>query len=146
MKNIPSMVYDKIRSEYGIPDVIMIREPVDVLQVRKIATLSRSRQEKVIVLTINGYSNIIKSRIVTVGTLNHSLIHPREIFRGAILDNAHSIICVHNHPSGNLEPSSEDIAVTKQLKEAGSIIGISLLDHIIVSKNGVQSLRGLGYL
>lgn len=144
--NIPSMVYDKIRSEYGIPSTIMIREPTDVLQVRKIATLSRSRQEKVIVLTVDGYSNVIKSRIVTVGLLNHSLVHPREIFRGAILDNAHSIICVHNHPSGNLEPSSEDIAVTKQLKEAGSIIGISLLDHIIVSKNGVQSLRGLGYL
>ena len=89
---------------------------------------------------------MIKTRVITKGLLNHSLVHPREVFRGAIMDNAHSIICVHNHPSGSLEPSSADITVTKQLKEAGDIIGIGLLDHVIISKNGIQGLRSLGYV
>ena len=88
----------------------------------------------------------IDKKLLFKGTVNFSLVHPREIFRDAIIDNAHSIICVHNHPSGNLDPSSADLGVTKQLKEAGDIIGINLLDHIIVSKLGIQSLRGLGYI
>ena len=89
---------------------------------------------------------MIKCRTITKGLLNHSLVHPREVYRDAILDSAHSIICVHNHPSGGLSPSNQDIQVTKQLKGAGEIIGISLLDHVIVSKTGIQSMRSLGYI
>jgi DNA repair protein RadC len=81
-----------------------------------------------------------------MGLLNHSLVHPREVFADAITDRAASIICIHNHPSGSLEPSSQDIAITNQLKEAGSLIGIQLIDHIIVSKNGHVSMREQGLL
>jgi DNA repair protein RadC len=74
------------------------------------------------------------------------LVHPREVFRDAIIDNAHSIIVVHNHPSGNLEPSSQDIEITKQLSQSGEIIGIKVLDHVIISKKGICSLRECGYV
>jgi DNA repair protein RadC len=98
------------------------------------------------VLTLNGAGDVINCRVITIGLINHSLVHPRETFRGAILDNAVSIICAHNHPSGSLEPSSQDIAVTRQLSEAGAIIGIQLSDHIIVSKTGFCSMREKGMI
>ncbi len=81
-----------------------------------------------------------------MGLLNHSLVHPREVYADAITDRAAAIICIHNHPSGNPEPSSEDITVTRQLSEAGKILGISLLDHLIYTKGKVTSLRSLGYI
>jgi DNA repair protein RadC len=89
---------------------------------------------------------VLDSRIITVGLLNHSLVHPREVFADAITDRAASIICVHNHPSGSLEPSPQDIAITTQLREAGLLLGIQLIDHIIVTKNGHLSLRERGLL
>ena len=146
MNSIPVAVYDDLVKKYGINPDVCIKEPADILQIKQIAYLSKKKQEHMMVISLDAGSNVIKSRVITVGLLNHSLVHPREIFRDAIIDNAHSIICVHNHPSGNLEPSSADLGVTKQLKEAGDIIGINLLDHIIVSKLGIQSLRGLGYI
>lgn len=146
MNSIPAAVYDDLVKKYGINPDVCIKEPADILQIKQVAYLTKKKQEHMIVISLDAGSNVIKSRVITVGTLNHSLVHPREIFRDAISDNAHSIICVHNHPSGNLDPSSADIGVTKQLKEAGDIIGINLLDHIIVSKLGIQSLRGLGYV
>ncbi|MFH0967936.1 MAG: JAB domain-containing protein, partial [Methanobacteriota archaeon] len=96
--------------------------------------------------TLNGASEVIKSRTVTMGLLNHSLIHPREVFADAIADRAAAIVCVHNHPSGNLEPSSQDIQITSQLVSAGEILGINVVDHVIVSKNGILSLRESGYI
>lgn len=103
-------------------------------------------QEHFVALTLDGAGNIINSRVITVGLLNHTLVHPREVFRGAILDNAASIIVAHNHPSGSLEPSSQDIAITTQLKDAGTLMGIPVIDHIIVSKNGHLSMRERGLL
>jgi DNA repair protein RadC len=84
--------------------------------------------------------------VITVGLVNHSLVHPREVFAEAITDRAASIICVHNHPSGSLEPSSQDIAITQQLRDAGTTLGIPLLDHIIVTKNGYCSLKEKGII
>ena len=81
-----------------------------------------------------------------VGTLNSSLVHPREVFKTAILNNCASIIVGHNHPSGNVTPSPEDIEMTKRLQEVGFIIGIELLDHIIVSETDYFSLRENNYL
>jgi len=75
-----------------------------------------------------------------VGSLNSSVVHPREIFKFAIENSSASIILIHNHPSGNLEPSSEDIAITKKLVEAGKILNIEVLDHIIVGGNSFTSL------
>jgi DNA repair proteins len=82
---------------------------------------------------------VLGIRTITLGLLNHSLVHPREVFVDAITDRAASIICVHNHPSGSLEPSSQDIAITTQLRDAGALIGIQLIDHIIVSKKGISA-------
>lgn len=102
--------------------------------------------EHFVCLTLNSGGNVINCRVITIGLMNHSLVHPRETFRGAILDNAASIIIAHNHPSGSLEPSSQDIAITRQLTEAGSIIGISVLDHVIVTKTGFCSMRDRGLM
>jgi len=88
---------------------------------------------------------MIGFEIITEGILNSSLVHPREIFRGAIVATCASIIIAHNHPSGNPEPSSEDIQITKQVTEAGKIIGIPLHDHIIFTEEAFTSFaeRGL---
>jgi DNA repair protein RadC len=89
---------------------------------------------------------VLDSRTITVGLLNHSLVHPREVFADAITDRAASVICVHNHPSGSLDPSPQDIAVTTQLREAGLLLGIQLIDHIIVTKSGYLSMKEKGLL
>jgi DNA repair protein RadC len=125
------------------PDIRVTR-PEDILPL--VAHLKQKRQEHFVCLTLNGAGEILGNRTITVGLLNHSLVHPREVFADAITDRAASIICIHNHPSGSLEPSSQDIAITNQLKNAGSLIGIQLIDHIIVSKNGHVSMREQGFL
>lgn len=83
---------------------------------------------------------MIRSHQVTVGLLNSTPVHPREIFRPAILDAAASIMLVHNHPSGNPKPSPEDLKVTENIEAAGKLIGIKLLDHIVVSRGGCTSI------
>ena len=75
-----------------------------------------------------------------------SIVHPREVFKEAILESAYSFIAVHNHPSGETTPSKEDIAITKRLQEVGQVMGIQLLDHVIVSSEGYTSLKDGGYL
>ena len=92
-------------------------------------------KEVFVVFYLNACNGIISREIVSVGILNATLIHAREIYKSAITHNAHSIIISHNHPSGDPKPSEEDIEVTKNIFKAGEIIGICLLDHVIVSKN-----------
>jgi DNA repair protein RadC len=84
--------------------------------------------------------------VITIGTLNQSLVHPREVFAPAIENRCASIIVAHNHPSGVLKPSMEDIAVTKRLKESGKLLGIELLDHVIFTKDDYFSLSDEGFL
>lgn len=103
------------------------------------AKVMNKKQENFVVVTLNGAHRIIKTHIVTVGLLNKTIVHPREVFSLAIKDNAASIIIGHNHPSGNTTPSPEDREVTHRLKEAGAIMGINVLDHIIVSKTEFYS-------
>lgn len=141
------MVYDQIKFEYGNEiKKLMITKPADLLAVKQIADLSAKPTEYFMTLSLDGASHVIKTHIITKGLVNHSLVHPRETFRTAIMDNAVSIICVHNHPSGNPEPSSADLEITKQLKSAGEILGIQLLDHIIITDQGIYSLREYGYI
>jgi len=78
---------------------------------------------------------------VSIGSLNASIVHPREVFKPAVIASAASIVLVHNHPSGDPEPSEEDLAITKRLVEAGELLGIAVLDHVIVASRGVVSLR-----
>jgi DNA repair protein RadC len=95
---------------------------------------------------LNGANEIIGNRVITVGLLNKNQVHPREVFVDAIMDRAASVILAHNHPSGVLSPSPDDILATRQLADAGRIIGISVLDHIIITRKGVLSLKEAGYL
>jgi len=119
-----------------------ITKPEDILN--HVSWLRMKKQEHFVVLTLNGAGEILGNRVITIGLLNHSLVHPREVFADAITDRAASIICVHNHPSGSLEPSSQDIAITSQLKEAGTLLGIQMIDHVIVTKNNHLSMRERG--
>ena len=98
-------------------------------------------KEHFYVLFLDTKNRVIGEELVSVGTLNASLIHPREVFSPAIKACANSIIVVHNHPSGDCEPSIEDKEVTKQIKEAGNVLGINLLDHVIIGKDGFRSLK-----
>ncbi|MDD1703731.1 MAG: DNA repair protein RadC [Methanoregula sp.] len=126
------------------PSVHKITKPEDLLSL--VSDLREKRQEHFVCITLNGAGEVLGNRTITVGLLNHSLVHPREVFADAITDRAASIICVHNHPSGSLEPSSQDIAITAQLREAGALVGIQLIDHIIVTKTGHLSMRERGLL
>jgi DNA repair protein RadC len=121
-----------------------IRTPDDIAQLY-IPRLRDEKQELFVVVCLSSANKIISDKIITKGLLNSSLTHPREVFKQGILENAASLILLHNHPSGNLEPSREDIAITKQLVEAGKIIGIPVHDHVIIGGNGFTSLveRGL---
>jgi len=103
-------------------------------------------QEEFRVLVLNNKNNIIKNSVVSMGTVSEALVHPREIFRIAIRESGASIIIAHNHPSGVLAPSKEDIASTKRIREAGSIVGIELLDHVIIAQGAYMSLKEAGYL
>lgn len=137
----------ELARRYGIgPDdtPVQITHPEDVLPL--VADIRNRTQEHFLCITLNGAGEVIQSRTVTMGILNHSLVHPREVFADAITDRAASVICVHNHPSGTLTASRQDIDVTAQLAAAGKILGIELLDHLIVTKNGYVSLREEGYI
>lgn len=103
-------------------------------------------REHFIAITLDGASRVIETRVVSIGTLNQSLVHPREVYRNAILDNAAGIIIAHNHPSGQTFPSHEDKMVTKRLKEVGKLIGIKLLDHVIITVEGYYSFQEEGAL
>ena len=103
-------------------------------------------REHFIAITLDGASRIINTKVISIGTLNQSLVHPREVFRDAISDNAAGIIISHNHPSGQLHPSTEDKIITKRLKEVGKLIGIQFIDHVIVTVNGYYSFEEEGEL
>ena len=98
------------------------------------------KQEYFVCLTLDGANRLIAKRIVTIGTLTASLVHPREVFADTIADRAASIIVAHNHPSGSLEASQADKDVTNGLAEAGKLLGITLNDHIIVTKTDYVSI------
>jgi DNA repair protein RadC len=130
------------RRRYEPSGTVRIQKPEDVLPL--VGTYRDKPQEHFICISLSGAGEVISTRVVTIGILNHSLVHPREVFAGAITDRAASVICVHNHPSGSLEASVQDIAITRQLQEAGTLLGIQLLDHIIITKTGFSSMKEKG--
>lgn len=98
-----------------------------------LADIRHKKTEHFVVMTIDGAQRLIERRIISIGTLNASLVHPREVFADAISDRAAAIVVAHNHPGGTLQASGPDIVVTKRLRAAGELLGIQLLDHIIVT-------------
>jgi DNA repair protein RadC len=99
------------------------------------------KKEHFVVFFLDTQNQVVKREVVSIGTLNSSLIHPREVFEPAIKYLAAHIIIAHNHPSGSLEPSDEDITVTRRLAEAGKLLGIEILDHVIATANGYTSFK-----
>ena len=127
-----------------IKDNVTIKKAADVVPL--IAHIAEKKQEHFLCLSLNGANELISNRVVTVGLLNSSQVHSREVFTDVIADRAASVIVAHNSPSGALGPSSDDIKITKQLIDSAKILGISFLDHIIISKKGFISLKEKGYL
>jgi DNA repair proteins len=95
---------------------------------------------------LNTKNQVIGRQTLSIGSLNASIVHPREVFRAAIRRSSASILCAHNHPSGDPTPSPEDILLTKRLAEAGELIGIELLDHLVIGDNRYTSLKEAGCL
>jgi len=91
-------------------------------------------------LYLNSHNRIIRDEVISIGTINSNMIHPREVFRPAIESNAAAVVLAHNHPSGEASPSLEDIEITKQIVQAGKILGISLLDHVVITKDSFASI------
>ncbi|MFC5591141.1 DNA repair protein RadC [Sporosarcina soli] len=122
-----------------------IRSPEDAAAYLMTDMTSLS-QEHFVVLFLNVKNEVLHKQTVFIGSLNSSIVHPREIFREAVKRSAASIVVAHNHPSGNPSPSPEDIEVTKRLIEAGLIMGIELLDHLIIGDHKFISLKEKGYI
>jgi len=112
----------------------------------ELKAFSTKNQEHFLSITLDGASHIINTRTVFIGTLNQSMVHPREVFADAIADRAAGIIIAHNHPSGTLEASRADIQITDRLKEVSKLVGIELLDHVILAKEGYYSFSDEGLL
>ncbi|HTT67926.1 MAG TPA: DNA repair protein RadC [Gemmatimonadales bacterium] len=131
--------------EDGRPDRPRIRSPADVYRwfAPRLADLAA---EEFHVLALDSQSGVLRDLLVTRGILNSSLVHPREVFRGAIAEAAAGIIVVHNHPSGDPTPSADDRAVTRQLVEAGRVLDLPVYDHVVVGANRYVSFAEAGLL
>ena len=116
----------------------VVKNPSDIAKYY-MEKLKDLKKEHFIAVFLDSKNKIIKDEIISIGTLNSSLVHPREVFKEAIKNSANSIILVHNHPSGNVEASDEDYRVNKVLIETGNLVGIKVLDHLIVG-DGYRSL------
>ena len=116
--------------------------PSDVVPI--LVRYATRKQEHFVAITLTSAHNVIRVHVVTIGILNLTIVHPREVFAHAIRDRADAIIIAHNHPSGALFPSTDDHGVTTRMIQAGTLLGISVLDHVIISKNGYYSFRENG--
>lgn len=141
--NIVTVKMEKIKSM--LVDNKQISSPKDVFPIVQ-NYLNGADREHLVLITLNTKNVINSISTVSIGSLNSSVVHPREVFKPAILSNAASIIMAHNHPSGNVEPSKEDINISHRIKEASKILGIELLDHIIVGYDKFTSLREKGII
>lgn len=125
-------------------EVTTIRHPADAAGVL-MPHFSHLDREIFKVILLNSRHKVIDVETVSIGTLDATLVHPREVFKPAVRRSAAAIIVAHNHPGGSIEPSSEDIALTRRLMSAGKLIGIEVLDHIIIAQERWASLKELGY-
>lgn len=108
--------------------------------------LENEDREHFVALHLNSRNQVIAIETASIGSLNNGILHPREVFKGAILNNSAAIIIAHNHPSGSTDPSKEDKWMSKRLKEVGEILGIEVLDHLIIGEGHFLSLKEKGFL
>jgi DNA repair protein RadC len=122
-----------------------IKDPEAVVKAIRSSIKDKAKEHFKLIL-LNPRNKIIGISTISIGTLNASLVHPREVFKDAITHSAASVVLAHNHPSGDPEPSEDDITITKRLIEAGKILGVEVIDHIIISKNGFFSFKERGLI
>jgi DNA repair protein RadC len=122
-----------------------IKNPEAVVKAIRASIKDKAKEHFKLIL-LNPRNKIIGISTISIGTLNASLVHPREVFKDAIMHSAASVVLAHNHPSGDPEPSEDDLKITKKLVESGKILGIEVLDHIIIAKNGFKSLANEGLI
>lgn len=127
-----------------LPESIKIVVAEDVLPLLK--DIAGRQQEYFVCISLNGAHEVIQKRIVTIGLLDKSQVHPREVFADVIADRAAAVVFAHNHPSGEVEPSEADRAIHTQLEEAARILGIRILDHVIVTKKAYYSFQESGFI
>lgn len=140
-------LFQEISKEYykeKIDEQNFLNSPENVFNYLK-GKIGKQKKEHFVILCLNTRNKLIEDD-VSVGTLNASLVHPREVFKKAILNNASHVIVAHNHPSGDSTPSPQDIETTKRLIEAGKILGINVIDHIIVTDKNFTSLKEKGHI
>jgi DNA repair protein RadC len=138
----PESIIGELKIVYEPGKMPQVKTAEDVAA--QLTDIKDATKEVFVAFYLDTKNKVMAREIISIGTLNASLIHPRETFRGAIIHNANSIILAHNHPSGDCKPSQQDEEVTKLMKNAGELLGISLLDHIIVGNNGFYSLKEHG--
>lgn len=131
------------RRLYGLRDR-RIASPKDIWPL--VAHWADRKQERFVCCSLNGAHEVMAARVVSVGLVNRTVVHPREVFADPLMDRACAVVVGHNHPSGRLEPSPEDLDITRRLKAAGEVLGITLLDHLIFSSEGFYSFVEHGLL
>lgn len=136
------MTYDIVSERHAPP--YKIGRPQDIYNVLK--RYANARTERFICLTLDGAHQVIKANIISIGLVNRTVVHPREVFYPAIVQNACAVVISHNHPSGCLDPSPEDREITDRLHQASEVLGIALLDHVILSRKGFYSFVEHGLL
>ncbi|MDB5239166.1 MAG: hypothetical protein JWO00_501 [Candidatus Parcubacteria bacterium] len=124
------------RGEAGFPTIRNAKDAYEYL-----SDMRNLPREQLRGLYLNGHNRIVRDEVISVGTVNASIVHAHEVFRTAIECNAVAVVLAHNHPSGEVTPSAEDVAVTRQLVEAGKLIGIHVLDHVIITKDAFASVN-----
>ena len=146
-----------VTKRINIVSIKMVKESSFLYQTRQVLSpkdayemikeqLEGLDREQFIIACLNTKNEPTNITVVSVGSLNKAIVHPREVFKTAILSNAASIMAFHNHPSGETTPSQQDIQLTKRLYEAGELLGIKLLDHLIIGDGSFTSLKEKGYL
>jgi DNA repair protein RadC len=130
----------RLEADVGDKPKPVLKSPEDVAAVVR-SQLKGKKKEHFLVLCLDTRNRLINHKLVSIGSLDTSIVHPREVFKEAVSSSAASVIFVHNHPSGDPEPSKEDVELTKRLAKAGEVIGIDVLDHIIVCDNNYLSLK-----
>lgn len=131
-----------VKEDSVLYEVPVIKSPAEVYQAAKqLLALHEKPEEHFCILCLNTKNKIVGVHTISIGSLNASIVHPREVFKAAMLNNAYGIICLHNHPSGDPEPSRQDIEITRRLVEAGEIMGIKVLDHIIIGEQRYLSMK-----
>jgi len=134
----------ELARRYLIRETVRIVTASDVLPL--LTDIASKQQEYFVCISLNGANEVIEKRIVTIGLLDHSPIHPREVYADVIADRAAAVIFAHNHPSGDVQPSDADLRTHEQLTEAGKLLGLRVVDHVIVARKGYFSFQEAGLM